>query len=138
MQHSLKLPMTFDAHRLRADLNQILADEYVPHFNTQYYQGDWSVVPLRSIGGVANQIYPDPTKTDQYADTPLLARCPYVRDRHRTVDPTLEPVSTGHDHTVACLLPTETRRSLWAQLQAGSTPDEALGTLGAAASGGGS
>jgi len=80
MQHSLKLPPIFDANRLRADLDQILATEYVPHFNTQYYHGDWSVVPLRSIGGVANQIYPDPTKTDAYADTPLLARCPYVRE----------------------------------------------------------
>lgn len=80
MQHSLKLPLTFDANRLRADLDQILTSEYVPHFNTQYYQGDWSVVPLRSIGGLANQIYPDPTKTDAYADTPLLTRCSYVRE----------------------------------------------------------
>lgn len=80
MQPCLKLPMSFDAARLQADLRGILAAEYVPHFNTHYYQGDWSVVPLRSIGGVASQIYPDPTKTDQFADTPLLARCPYVRE----------------------------------------------------------
>lgn len=80
MEHSLKLPVNFDAHRLCADLHQILAAEYVPHFNTQYYAGDWSVVPLRSIGGAATQIYPDPTKTDQFADTPLLARCPYVQE----------------------------------------------------------
>jgi hypothetical protein len=61
-----------------------------------------------------------------------------VRERHRTVDPTLEPAATGNDHTVACLLPTETRRSLWAELQTGATPDEALAAVGAAASGGGS
>jgi peptide/nickel transport system ATP-binding protein len=46
-------------------------------------------------------------------------RCPYVRDRHRKVDPQLEP-SPGHeDHQVACLLEAETRRRLWHELQTG-------------------
>jgi peptide/nickel transport system ATP-binding protein len=46
-------------------------------------------------------------------------RCPYVRDRHRKVDPRLEP-SPGHeDHEVACLLEAETRRRLWHELQTG-------------------
>ena len=76
---SLKLPMTFEAVGLQADLQTILADEFIPHFNKAYYEGDWSVVPLRSIGGRADQIYPDPTKTKSYADTPLLARCPSVQ-----------------------------------------------------------
>jgi hypothetical protein len=77
---SLKLPLHFDAQKLERDLQQILATEFIPHFNTRYYQGDWSVVPLRSIGGRPDQIYPDPTLTKKYADTPLLDRCPYVRE----------------------------------------------------------
>jgi hypothetical protein len=80
MQSSFRLSPTFDATRLQADLAGIVAAEYVPHFNTHYYQGDWSAVPLRSIGGRADQIYPDPTKKNAFADTPLLARCPYVRE----------------------------------------------------------
>ena len=80
MQPSFRLSPTFDAARLQADLAGIVATDYVPHFNTRYYQGDWSVVPLRSIGGRADQIYPDPTKKNAFADTPLLARCPYVRE----------------------------------------------------------
>jgi hypothetical protein len=79
MQSSLKLPLQFDATLLQADLNQILATEYVPHFNTRYYEGDWSVVPFRSIGGRANHIYPDPTGKNAFADTPLLARCSHVQ-----------------------------------------------------------
>lgn len=75
---ALKLPFQFEAARLQADLAHILADEFVPHFNTAYYQGDWSAVPLRSIGGRTDQIYPDPTAKDAYADTPLLARCPGI------------------------------------------------------------
>jgi peptide/nickel transport system ATP-binding protein len=52
-------------------------------------------------------------------------RCPYVRESHKKVDPTLEPTG-GADprHMVACLLPAETRRSLWSRLQAGDTPEQ--------------
>jgi ribosomal protein S18 acetylase RimI-like enzyme/quercetin dioxygenase-like cupin family protein len=77
---ALKLPFQFDAGRLRADSAGILGTEFVPHFNKAYYQGDWSAVPLRSIGGDPNQIYPDPTAKNAFADTPLLARCPYLRE----------------------------------------------------------
>ena len=76
---SLRLPFRFEPSLLQADLAGILAGEYVPHFNTAYFQGDWSGVPLRSVGGSATAIYPDPTAKDKFADTPLLARCPYVQ-----------------------------------------------------------
>jgi peptide/nickel transport system ATP-binding protein len=46
-------------------------------------------------------------------------RCPYVRDRHRKVDPDLAPTPGGEDHLVACLLEAETRRRLWHELQTG-------------------
>jgi ribosomal protein S18 acetylase RimI-like enzyme len=77
---SVRLPITFDAQRLQADLEQILTTEFIPHFNQRYYEGDWSAVPLRSVGGRVDQIYPDPTATRSFADTPLLERCPYVRE----------------------------------------------------------
>ena len=77
---TLKLAPHFDAANLQRDLNQILSNEFIPHFNKRYYEGDWSVVPLRSVGGRADHIYPDPTATQKFADTPLLARCPYVRE----------------------------------------------------------
>jgi hypothetical protein len=79
MRASLNLPLQFEAALLQADLRQITADAFVPHFNTRYYQGDWSVAPLRSVGGRPGHIYPDPTARNAFADTPLLARCPYVR-----------------------------------------------------------
>jgi peptide/nickel transport system ATP-binding protein len=40
-------------------------------------------------------------------------RCAYVRERHRKVEPPLEPVPGDPRHQVACLLPAETRRRLW-------------------------
>jgi peptide/nickel transport system ATP-binding protein len=52
-------------------------------------------------------------------------RCPYVRDRHRQVDPRLEPLPDDPSHRVACLLPSETRKRLWQELSAGKEPQEA-------------
>jgi hypothetical protein len=80
MQKSYKLPMSFDSDRLKADLACFQADEWIPHFNTRYYEGDWSGIALRAVGGRAGQLYPDPTATDDFADTPMLARCPYFQE----------------------------------------------------------
>jgi peptide/nickel transport system ATP-binding protein len=56
-------------------------------------------------------------------------RCPYVRDRHRRVEPQLEPVSDQNGHLVACLLDSSTRRQLWAELQEGKLPQAARDTV---------
>jgi peptide/nickel transport system ATP-binding protein len=58
-------------------------------------------------------------------------RCPYVREAHTKIDPQLAPAAEvgnggGHKHEVACLLPGQTRRALWAALRAGEVPDQAL------------
>jgi peptide/nickel transport system ATP-binding protein len=52
-------------------------------------------------------------------------RCAYVRQAHTRVDPPLDPVPDDPTHTVRCLLPSATRRELWAHLRAGETPDQA-------------
>jgi peptide/nickel transport system ATP-binding protein len=52
-------------------------------------------------------------------------RCAYVRDRHRKVEPGLEPVPDQNGHQVACLLEPQTRRRLWAELREGKLPEDA-------------
>jgi peptide/nickel transport system ATP-binding protein len=52
-------------------------------------------------------------------------RCPYVRERHRRVDPQLEPLPDDPTHRVACLLESQTRKRIWRELHAGRTPQEA-------------
>jgi peptide/nickel transport system ATP-binding protein len=52
-------------------------------------------------------------------------RCPYVREAHRRVEPTLEPVTGDRTHQVACLLDSGTRKRLWRELQAGKRPEAA-------------
>jgi peptide/nickel transport system ATP-binding protein len=52
-------------------------------------------------------------------------RCPYVREAHKRIDPTLDRVPGDDGHAVACLLAPETRRRLWRELSSGVTPGEA-------------
>jgi peptide/nickel transport system ATP-binding protein len=51
-------------------------------------------------------------------------RCPYVRPRHREIDPQLEPVPGQSHHSVACLLAHSTRQRIWSQLREGGKPEE--------------
>ncbi|HYM58352.1 MAG TPA: ABC transporter ATP-binding protein [Solirubrobacteraceae bacterium] len=52
-------------------------------------------------------------------------RCPFVREAHTRVDPTLEPVDGSAEHSVACLLAAEVRRDLWRRLASGASPQDA-------------
>jgi peptide/nickel transport system ATP-binding protein len=52
-------------------------------------------------------------------------RCPYVRPRHKEIDPKLEPLPDDPGHEVACLLSSATRKRIWAELREGHTPAEA-------------
>jgi peptide/nickel transport system ATP-binding protein len=63
-------------------------------------------------------------------------RCPYVRQRHREVDPALEPLPGDPGHLTACLLDPATRERLWAELEAGRDPEEARRAAGVEADGG--
>jgi peptide/nickel transport system ATP-binding protein len=57
-------------------------------------------------------------------------RCPYAQPSHSRIDPQLQPVGGQSGHDVACLLDVDVRHALWAQLQAGRMPDEALAEVG--------
>jgi hypothetical protein len=75
----LRLPMPFDLAGMVAETARIPSSAWVPHFNEAVYDGDWSGVALRSPGGVAEKIYPDPAPARAYADTELLGSCPALR-----------------------------------------------------------
>jgi Aspartyl/Asparaginyl beta-hydroxylase len=75
---SVKLPLSFDAAALAAEARAFGDDAWIRHFNTQYYEGDWSGIPLRTPYGRMT-IVPDPAGTAPYADAPPLEACPAVR-----------------------------------------------------------
>jgi hypothetical protein len=79
MVTSHQLPFRFNPGRLEEDLGRIRPEEWVPHFNTHEYEGEWHGVALRSVSGKPGTIYSDPTPEATFADTPVLARCPYFQ-----------------------------------------------------------
>jgi len=58
-------------------------------------------------------------------------RCPYVEEEHKRIVPPLVPAPGAPAHLHACLLPDARRAAIWARLEAGDTPDEALASVGA-------
>jgi len=79
MTTTLQFPFRFDSGRLQGDLARIQSDGWVRHFNTAIYEGDWSALPLRSIGGQVNQIFPDPTARN-FEPTEILRHSPYFQE----------------------------------------------------------
>jgi hypothetical protein len=78
----LRLPFEFDAVRLAADMRHFTSEAWRRHFIRQNYDGDWSIIPLRAAAGEAHpvrMIAPPPGSVD-FADTPLMDACPYIRD----------------------------------------------------------
>lgn len=73
---SHKLPLEFDPAPLAAELELITDAEWRPHFNSQTYSGVWRVAALRSKGGMLERVEAHPSTSDEFADTPILARCP--------------------------------------------------------------
>jgi Aspartyl/Asparaginyl beta-hydroxylase/Nif11 domain len=81
MLSSFKLPFSFDPKPLQTDLEQIATEDWAAHFNKGYFEGDWTGVALRSVGGRSpRQLYPEPRADGSFVDTPVLERCPNIRE----------------------------------------------------------
>lgn len=73
-----KLPLIIDIAAVQHEVASLTAD-WLPHFNTRHYEGAWTVLPLRSPGGHAEQIVPELFQHQTYMDTYLMAACPSVK-----------------------------------------------------------
>jgi Aspartyl/Asparaginyl beta-hydroxylase len=90
----LRLPFSFEPELLARDLQSLSTVDWIKHFVSQNYEGDWSVIPLRGKAGATHpimMIYSDPT-CREFADTPMLAVCPYYREVLATFQAPLQAV----------------------------------------------
>lgn len=78
MPDTLKFPFGFDAELLQSDAGQFAPEEWLGHFNTPIYQGDWSGVALRAVKDARSPLYPDPFSDAGFFETEMLRRCAYV------------------------------------------------------------
>jgi hypothetical protein len=74
-----RLDLPVDLPSLKKDV-AALPDRWSLHFQEAHYDGNWMVLPLRTIGGDVDQALPFALGSEpaQYAATPLLARCPGI------------------------------------------------------------
>lgn len=74
-----KLNLPVDLRAMAADVTA-LPDRWSPHFQKADYDGEWAVLPLRSVGGRAEELLPFALGggVAEYAATPLLASCPGI------------------------------------------------------------
>src|SRR5258707_8229490 len=84
MLRALRLPLSFDVERLRADLERAAAaTPWRRHFNRAYYEGDWSGIALRSNSTHIGRLYTDRTRLDAFQDEAALSRCEYIPEMLR-------------------------------------------------------
>lgn len=77
----LRLPLDVDPAPLAAEAAALDRQDWIHHFVTQNYAGNWDVIPLRGPAGATHpvmMIQSDPSRHD-YADTPFLDACPAIR-----------------------------------------------------------
>jgi hypothetical protein len=77
MSTARRLAIDCDVAQLQADLAVVAPAGWHPHFNTGYYEGDWSGIPLRAQPGIHVALYTDPTRED-FADLEVMRRCQAV------------------------------------------------------------
>lgn len=74
-----QLDLAVDAGALQSEV-AALPDRWNPHFQTKHYDGEWTVLPLRTIAGRLDERLPFPLAGGpaNYAATPLLDQCPEI------------------------------------------------------------
>ena len=78
----VKLPVRFDPVLLARDLAALSSADWIDHFLTERYEGDWDVIPLRGPKSAIHPVMMIATTpgTKEFADAPALERCPYFRE----------------------------------------------------------
>lgn len=75
----LKLPFLFDTGLLQQETDALTAIQWLPHYQVKHYEGEWTAIPLRSIGGKTDDVIISPTSNRNYEDTVFLQSSPYLQ-----------------------------------------------------------
>ncbi|MEB2781973.1 aspartyl/asparaginyl beta-hydroxylase domain-containing protein [Algoriphagus sp. C2-6-M1] len=80
-QDRIQLPFLFESLLLQSEVENLLEVEWINHFVTQNYQGNWSVIPLTAQEGVTHPIQMAAAIPGDYKFVPtqFLALCPYIQ-----------------------------------------------------------
>ncbi|MBL7691927.1 MAG: aspartyl/asparaginyl beta-hydroxylase domain-containing protein [Flavipsychrobacter sp.] len=74
----IHFPFAFSSKQLQQEFSQ-LSHQWIRHYNEAHYEGDWSALPLRSLGGSLTDLLPEAREDKTFADTALMDTCPYMK-----------------------------------------------------------
>lgn len=77
---SIKFPFAFDIVKLQTDVSNVLSKNWVAHYNTNDYSGEWSSIALMSAGGKSDNIYALPSTSEVVSNTEALENCSYFKE----------------------------------------------------------
>ena len=76
----IKFPFIYNTAHLKADINKIISEHWINHYNTNDYTGNWSSIALMSQGGKSDNIYALPTSNTEVKYTDTLQQCDYFKE----------------------------------------------------------
>lgn len=76
----LKFPFQFNAEKLAHDLSLVLERNWIPHFNTMGYNGDWKAISLYANEGEESNIQAFPASDEVISETLTLQKCHYFKE----------------------------------------------------------
>ena len=88
----LQLPFHFDVKKMQEELQELDSRAWKLHYQKLHYEGEWTAIPLRSIGGKPDHIIIAPTDEYPYEDTIFLDECPYIKSILQTFKCPLQAV----------------------------------------------
>jgi hypothetical protein len=76
----IQLPYLFDVLRLQSEVQQLAGAQWLLHYQTKHFEGEWRAIPLRSIGGKSDDVIISPLDNAEYSDTEFLHKSNYLRE----------------------------------------------------------
>jgi hypothetical protein len=80
MPESAQLALRFDPQRLQADLSRLSSGAWTPHFNTSFFEGDWSGIALRASAADRGLYAGSTGSPESFTRTEALDACPYFQE----------------------------------------------------------
>jgi len=76
---TIKFPILFDTECLKTDVQKVLQQNWIDHYNTNDYSGKWTSIALMAHGGKSDAIYAFPNGNEPIINTEVLEYCDYFK-----------------------------------------------------------
>lgn len=76
----IRFPFTFDVEKLQQEVQTILTQKWINHYNTNDYEGEWSSIALLSQGGKSDNINAVNIGNEKVSYTEIMTSCTYLKE----------------------------------------------------------